>query len=244
MNRKQLLKLIEEGENLNVEFKQRFSEHEKIAKEIIAFANTSGGVIIFGINDNGKIYGVQSEKEVTELLKETITNYCEPVPIYKVSYLDINNSEIVVLEVTESINKPHRIQDFKSILELNTAQVYIRVNDKSVPASKEMIKLLQTRSTEAKLKNYSIGKNEKIVFAGDLIPGAPWVHLPITMGYDRYPEKLIEEKQDLYQRMSEKNLKIFFTHDSKNSMGSLTKNDKGNYIVTDEVEKIVRLAVQ
>lgn len=164
MNRKQLLKLIEEGENLNVEFKQRFSEHEKIAKEIIAFANTSGGVIIFGINDNGKIYGVQSEKEVTELLKETITNYCEPVPIYKVSYIDINNSEIVVLEVTESINKPHRIQDFKSILELNTAQVYIRVNDKSVPASKEMIKLLQTRSTEAKLKNYSIGKNEKIVF--------------------------------------------------------------------------------
>ena len=75
MNRKQLLKLIEEGENLKVEFKQRFSEHEKIAKEIIAFANTSGGVIIFGINDNGKIYGVQSEKEVTELLKETITNY-------------------------------------------------------------------------------------------------------------------------------------------------------------------------
>ena len=164
MNRKQLLKLIEEGENLKVEFKQRFSEHEKIAKEIIAFANTSGGVIIFGINDNGKIYGVQSEKEVTELLKETITNYCEPIPIYKVSYIEIDHSEIVVLEIAESKNKPHRIQDFKTDLELNLAQVYIRVNDKSVPASKEMIKLLQTKSADAKLKKYSIGKNEKMVF--------------------------------------------------------------------------------
>lgn len=164
MNRKQLEKLIEEGENLNIEFKQRFSEHEKIAKEIIAFANTSGGVIIFGINDNGKIYGVQSEKEVTELIKETITMYCEPVPIFNISYIEIKHHEIVVLEISESKNKPHRIQDYKAKLELNTAQVYIRVNDKSVPASKEMIKLLQTKSNEAKLKNYSIGKNEKMVF--------------------------------------------------------------------------------
>ena len=164
MNRKQLEKLIEEGENLNIEFKQRFSEYEKIAKEIIAFANTSGGVIIFGINDNGKVYGVQSEKEVTELIKETIIKYCEPIPTYKISYIEINHSEIVVLEIYESKNKPHRIQDYKTNLELNSAQVYIRVNDKSVPASKEMIKLLQTKSNESKLKNYSIGKNEKMVF--------------------------------------------------------------------------------
>jgi predicted HTH transcriptional regulator len=164
MNQKQLEKLIEEGENLNVEFKQRFSEYEKIAKEIIAFANTSGGVIIFGINDNGKVYGVQSEKEVTELIKETISNYCEPIPVYKISYIESNQNEIVVLEIFESKNKPHRIQDYKTNLELNTAQVYIRVNDKSVPASKEMIKLLQTKSNDVKLKNYSIGKNEKMVF--------------------------------------------------------------------------------
>lgn len=164
MNRRQLEKLIEEGENLSIEFKQRFSEHEKIAKEIIAFANTLGGVIIFGINDNGKVYGVQSEKEVTELIKETITNYCEPIPVYKISYIEINHKEIVVLEIFESKTKPHRVQDYKKTLELNTAQVYIRVNDKSIPASKEMIKLLQTKSNDVKLKNYSIGKNEKIVF--------------------------------------------------------------------------------
>ena len=164
MNRKQLINLIENGENLNVEFKQRFSDYEKISKEIIAFANTNGGYIIFGIDDNGKTYGVESEKEIVELVKETINNYCEPKIEYDISYIELDHKEIVVLELPESNNKPHRIQDYKNQLDLNTAQVYIRVNDKSVPASKEMIKLLQTASNEQKLSKYSIGKNEKLVF--------------------------------------------------------------------------------
>jgi predicted HTH transcriptional regulator len=164
MNQRQLIKLIEDGENLNVEFKQRFSDHIKIAKEIIAFANTNGGVIIFGINDNGKTYGVDSEKEITELLKETIQNYCEPFIEYQISYIELGGKEVVVVDIFESSNKPHRVQDYKNSLVLNEAQVYIRVQDKSVPASKEMIKLLQTRTHESKLKNYSIGNNEKKVF--------------------------------------------------------------------------------
>lgn len=164
MNRRQLISLIENGENLNVEFKQRFSDYEKIAKEIIAFANTNGGYIIFGIDDNGKTYGVESEKEIAELVKETINNYCEPILDYNISYIELNNKEIVVLEIPESPKKPYRIQDYKNQLDLNNAQVYIRVNDKSVPASKEMIKLLQTASNEQKLSKYSIGKNEKLVF--------------------------------------------------------------------------------
>jgi predicted HTH transcriptional regulator len=164
MNRRQLINLIENGENLNVEFKQRFSDYEKISKEIIAFANTNGGYIIFGIDDNGKTYGVESEKEIVELVKETISNYCEPKIDYDISYIELEHKEIVVLEIPESNYKPHRIQDYKNQLDLNNAQVYIRVNDKSVPASKEMIKLLQTASNEQKLSKYSIGKNEKLVF--------------------------------------------------------------------------------
>ncbi len=164
MNRRQLINLIENGENLNVEFKQRFSDYEKISKEIIAFANTNGGYIIFGIDDNGKTYGVESEKETVELVKETINNYCEPKLDFGIYYIELDHKEIVVLEIPESKNKPHRIQDYKNHLDLNEAQVYIRVNDKSLPASKEMIKLLQTASNEQKLKKYTIGKNEKIVF--------------------------------------------------------------------------------
>ncbi|MEE9429954.1 MAG: ATP-binding protein [Melioribacteraceae bacterium] len=164
MNQKQLLKLIEAGETSTVEFKQKFSEYEKIAKEIIAFANTRGGLLLLGVSDNGKIKGVESEKGTTELLTETLNNYCEPKINYTIKFYELHNREVVVLKILESKIKPHRLQDYKKKLELNTASVYIRVNDKSVPASKEMIKLMQTSANELRLKKYSIGKNEKIVF--------------------------------------------------------------------------------
>jgi glyoxylase-like metal-dependent hydrolase (beta-lactamase superfamily II) len=52
-----------------------------------------------------------------------------------------------------------------------------------------------------------------VTFLGDLVPGAAWVHLPITMGYDRYPELLIDEKKSLLERIVAENGWGFFTHD-------------------------------
>ena len=75
---KRVLDLIDEGEGLNVEFKQRFSSHEKIAKEMIAFANTRGGFILFGVDDDKSIYGIESEKSDLDLVKETAEKFCEP----------------------------------------------------------------------------------------------------------------------------------------------------------------------
>jgi predicted HTH transcriptional regulator len=164
MNAVQLLKLIESGEGLRVEFKQRFSEYGKIAKEMIALANSKGGWLIIGIDDDKSVHGVQSEKGEAELLKETAENYCEPPINYKIHFVELYGREIVVCEIAESVKKPHRIQDYIDQLNLNTAQVFIRNADKSVPASKEMIKILQSRSSNKPLKNYEVGKNEKIVF--------------------------------------------------------------------------------
>lgn len=164
MNSTALRSLIRNGENLTVEFKQRFSTFEKIAKEIIAFANTKGGVIIFGVNDNGTICGVESEKETIELFKQTVENYCEPQPKLDVHYFEIMKKELVAIQIFESKVKPVRLQDYSKQLDLNTAKVYVRVHDKSVPASKEMIKILQANSTQKKLLHYEVGKNEKLVF--------------------------------------------------------------------------------
>lgn len=164
MTRKQLIKLIEDGENLTVEFKQRFSSEEKIAKEMIAFANTKGGVIIFGVEDDGKICGVLSEKGEAELIKIAAEKYCEPPVQYSIDFLNIGKEELVVVNIFESENKPHRIQDYRGKIDLNTAHVYVRVNDKSVLAGKEMVKILQSRTNETALVNYTISKNEKIAF--------------------------------------------------------------------------------
>jgi glyoxylase-like metal-dependent hydrolase (beta-lactamase superfamily II) len=64
-----------------------------------------------------------------------------------------------------------------------------------------------------------------ILFAGDLIPGKAWVHLPITMGYDRYPELLIDEKAALLASWVERNGRLFFTHDPALALARVVKRD-------------------
>lgn len=77
-----------------------------------------------------------------------------------------------------------------------------------------------------------------ITFMGDLVPGAPWVHLPITMGYDRYPELLIEEKEALLQRIAAEDGWMFFTHDAQVAAAKVGRDDRGRYHATDSVKTL------
>lgn len=79
-----------------------------------------------------------------------------------------------------------------------------------------------------------------VVFPGDLIPGAPWVHLPITMGYDRFPEGLIEEKEALLSDLHARGGRLVFTHDPDVAMGRVTRDAKGRYGL-DEAAKAAHL---
>jgi glyoxylase-like metal-dependent hydrolase (beta-lactamase superfamily II) len=78
-----------------------------------------------------------------------------------------------------------------------------------------------------------------VVFAADLIPGRPWVHLPITMGYDRYPELLIDEKQALLDELVARDGKLFYTHDWQVAMSGVRK-EGGKFSAVDEVVAPVR----
>ncbi|MGK0358032.1 MAG: glyoxylase-like metal-dependent hydrolase (beta-lactamase superfamily II) [Bradymonadia bacterium] len=70
-----------------------------------------------------------------------------------------------------------------------------------------------------------------IVFAGDLIPGRAWVHAPITMGYDRYPELLIDEKTRLLDDLVQRGGRVFFTHDSEVAMARVVRDARGRFTV-------------
>jgi predicted HTH transcriptional regulator len=164
MKRSELIELIEGGENIHCEFKRKFSTTEKISREMIAFANTKGGFILFGIDDNKEIVGVESEKSESELIKDAALNYCEPPLEFNLEYVDMNGKEIVVVEIPESGKKPHRFQDFSSKFDNNEAVVTIRVNDKSIQASKEMVRILRAQTNDLQLKKYSIGPVERTVF--------------------------------------------------------------------------------
>jgi predicted HTH transcriptional regulator len=164
MNRKLLVDLIEEGENIQCEFKRQFTAPEKIAKEMIALANTKGGYILFGIDDDRKVIGVESEKAETEMIEDAVINYCEPQIEYRLNYIVYKGKEVVTVTIPESTNKPHRLQDYKNELDINNAVVMIRVNDKSIRASKEMVRILKANNGNSTLIKYSIGANEKLVF--------------------------------------------------------------------------------
>jgi glyoxylase-like metal-dependent hydrolase (beta-lactamase superfamily II) len=73
-----------------------------------------------------------------------------------------------------------------------------------------------------------------VVFCADLIPGRSWVHLPITMGYDRYPEKLIDEKRVFLEDKLARNVRLFFTHDHACAVAQVTCDARGRFGTTDE----------
>jgi predicted HTH transcriptional regulator len=158
------LELIEEGENLQCEFKRHFTTPEKIAREMIAFANTKGGYLIFGVDDDKEVVGVDSEKSESELIKDAAENYCEPPLKYSIDFIEVFGKEVVVASIPESDNKPHRIQDYKNELDINESVVMVRVNDKSIQASKEMVRIFRANSADLALKKYTIGQLEKMVF--------------------------------------------------------------------------------
>ena len=77
-----------------------------------------------------------------------------------------------------------------------------------------------------------------LVFCADLIPGRPWVHVPITMGYDRYPEMLIDEKRAFLDDKLERNVHLYFTHDPGCALAQVTRDEKGKFGTTHEVAEL------
>lgn len=83
------------------------------------------------------------------------------------------------------------------------------------------------------------GTDGGIVFCADLIPGRPWVHLPVTMGYDRYPELLIDEKRAFLDDKLARGVRLFFTHDVGCASARVVRDDKGRYSTAEERAELV-----
>lgn len=70
----------------------------------------------------------------------------------------------------------------------------------------------------------------RILVAGDVAPGHVWVNLPITMGYDRFPEGLINEKQRMFEKVCRDKAWVFYTHDDHYAVSRLAFDaDKKRY---------------
>ncbi len=79
-----------------------------------------------------------------------------------------------------------------------------------------------------------IGGDGGVIYSSDLVAGRPWVHLPISMGIDRYPELGVDEKHALLDDKIARGVRLFFTHDLECAMALPVKDDRGRYTTTDE----------
>ncbi|MFD2201228.1 helix-turn-helix domain-containing protein [Shivajiella indica] len=122
-----------EGEDLD--FKQSINKPSRIAKTMIAFANTKGGQIAVGISDQKKITGIDGEEEIY-MIEKANREYCSPLvdlnfAVYEVDYLDNQalEEELYILLITiPKSNNDHFFRNHDG-----TYTKYIRKNDQTVP---------------------------------------------------------------------------------------------------------------
>ena len=111
ISRTELLRIIRGGEDTYLELKVRFSNTEKLIAEIIALANTDGGLIVFGVNDQLRIEGVEDPESVEEGLRELCAQQIHPPILPWINKVAFDNGRrVVVLEVMTA-NRPHRTLD-------------------------------------------------------------------------------------------------------------------------------------
>ncbi|GAB2568630.1 AlbA family DNA-binding domain-containing protein [Spirosoma areae] len=131
MTRDQLNDLIRQGEHTRLEFKRSISVAYRIARTLAAFANTSGGTLLIGVADDGRIVGVSSEFREMGKLEEATDQYLQPTLTISYETLSPDGRLVLVVSVPESDEKPHYVVD-----DAGKRTIYVRAKDKSVPTNK------------------------------------------------------------------------------------------------------------
>jgi predicted HTH transcriptional regulator len=162
VNYKDIDMLIEQGEGPHTEFKRKISSPRKIARSMLSFANSRGGIILFGVDDDGTIVGVESEKTEVELIRTAGTLFCDPPIIPAVEVIAYKGKDVVAAIIKESNDKPHYFVESDN--GQGTERVYIRIKDKSIIASNEMINIMHEQNITAPPMTIAIGNNERRLF--------------------------------------------------------------------------------
>ena len=148
---KHLQRLIAQGEHQQQDFKYAINDSRKIAKSLVAFANTDGGRLLIGVKDNGTIAGVSGDEEYY-MVEAAAELYCRPpIPFTVIRHETKSQKTVLEVQIEPSPRKPHFAQtDDQGWL------AYIRIDDKNILANKVQINVWRQQSSpRGALINYT-----------------------------------------------------------------------------------------
>ncbi len=133
MNKTELENIVRCGETSTVQFKEMWSTQKKIAAEITAFANSKGGMLIFGIGDKtGSIIGLDYEElqKVSLEVGNTANEMVKPVIFIQTETVSISSEKaVLIVYVEEGHNKPYK--DLDGNIWVKQGADKLRINDNS-----------------------------------------------------------------------------------------------------------------
>ncbi|MGB3849435.1 MAG: ATP-binding protein [Tunicatimonas sp.] len=173
MTLQEIQRLVRRGEGVQIEFKRKVAHPNKIIREIVAFANTRGGSLLIGVDDNGNIPGVRSAEEERYGLEKAIRQWCRPSIDYEVEVVPISGQKSVIhYKILEGQRKPHYVlrsafpeaDNAASLVKKpkGKGRAYVRHDDKSLQASPEVWQILR-RSRKDKDVKFQFGDKERVL---------------------------------------------------------------------------------
>ena len=178
---RQLRKLVLQGEGQHLEFKRKASYPDKIVRELIAFANTDGGTLLIGVDDDKSIPGVKFPEEESVVIHSELKNHCRPGLAFHETVIPISEKKFVLQwRIPKSDKRPH------FYVSNGARSSFVRQSDQSIKASREMSEIIR-RSKSQKGTRFTYGEAEqKIIHFLDGQPAISLHEFSKLTGLNRY----------------------------------------------------------
>lgn len=155
----ELKKLVHRGESFHLEFKRKASQPDKIVKELIAFANTSGGIMLIGVDDDRSIPGLKYPDEESHSINAILEKQCRPKLVFTETVIRISEKHFVLrLDIPKSERSPHYF-----VISPDRKEAYIRIDDKCMKASREMREIIRRSRSKNGVKFTYGDKEDQLV---------------------------------------------------------------------------------
>ncbi|AEA42200.1 AlbA family DNA-binding domain-containing protein [Fluviicola taffensis] len=145
--------LIKEGEHQQQDFKFRIDDSKKIARTLVAFANTDGGRLLIGVKDNGKITGIDPTEEI-HMIEAAVDMYSKPKLEFQSRVWQEDMKLVLEITIEKNTNRPVFALD-----EEGKWKAYVRRKDHTLLANKILLNVWKHERFDQKIPE-KIGAEE------------------------------------------------------------------------------------